>query len=177
MSNSFQRPIDQQRPPQLPYRAAARLLLLGLCLVLWTACGGMASSDPEVDREELQATLEAYLPKLAEAYETWDASVLEEFAVPKEVATVQHNLNLLKQEGRHLRPNFKQVTVEDFKVWNHSNAFVTTFEIWDLRVYALGTDTLTSEAIGQRNRVKYQMKRVEDDWKVLLRQIEPAIQS
>ena len=168
-----------QHIPRIKSRVwqASLPLALSLLALFFTGCEGVAGSDPEVDRMQLQQTLEAYLPKLEEAYETLDATVLEEYAVPKEVATVHHNLQLLKGEGRHLRPVFKQVTVEDFTVWNHSNAFVSTLEIWDLRVYALGTETLTSQAIGQRNRVKYQMKRIGDEWKVLLRQIDSTLQS
>ena len=173
---SYLAKIDDERARSLIFCSEkVSRFLLGMALVVLAACGSVTGSDPEADRVAIEAALDAYLPKLAEAYRTKDASVLEGAAVPKEVVTVQRNLDLLKDEGRELRAVFKQLTVEDFSVWNYSNAFVSTFEVWDLQVYVLGTDTLTSEAIDQRNRVKYQMKRIGEEWVVLLRQIEPAI--
>ena len=69
-------------------------------------------------------------------------------------------------------PTFRQVTVEDVNVWNYSNAFVTTLEVWDLQILAVGTEEVLAEELAQRNRVKYQLKREEDHWRVLFRTIQ-----
>lgn len=143
--------------------------------LLFSGCAKLTGSDPEKDRQQIEALLAAYLPKLAEAYATRDAAVLEGFAVLKEIATVSRLLDELTADGRLVKPTLKQVTVEDFSVWNHANAFVSTFEVWDLRVYSTGSEVLLSESLGQRNRVKYQMKRDGDSWMVLLRQIEQTL--
>ena len=63
-------------------------------------------------------------------------------------------------------PTFRQLTIEDVNVWNYSNAFVSTAEIWDLVVYATGTDQVLAEEFEQHSRVKYQLKRDEDGWRV-----------
>ncbi len=142
------------------------------CLVWLSGCQQLVGSDPETDRRQLETVLKAYLPRLAQAYATRDANLLAGLAVPKEVATVARFLGELGEQGRVIRPALQQVTIEDFKVWNHSNAIVTTLEVWDIRVYASGSDVLLSQALGQRNRVKYQLKRQDDSWTILLRQIE-----
>ncbi|MEM9408214.1 MAG: transposase [Acidobacteriota bacterium] len=97
---------------------------------------------------------------------------LEDFAVEKEIASVRKRVNDLALGGRDLRPELVSVEVEDITVWNHSNAFVTTLEIWNLHIYATGTETVLSEELGQRNRVKYQIKRREEGWQVLYRTLD-----
>ena len=42
-------------------------------------------------------------------------------------------------------------------------------EVWDLRSLALGSREPLAEDLGQSNRVKYQLKREGDSWKVLFR--------
>lgn len=164
-----------RRDPRGRYRSW--MLLVGIAALLSLGgCGKMTGSDPEQDRQQIEALLDAYLPKLAEAYATRDPMVLEGLAVPKEIATVSRLLDELTADGRLVKPTLKQMTVEDFSVWNYANAFVSTFEVWDLRVYSTGSEVLLSESLGQRNRVKYQMKREGDEWIVLFRQIEQTLE-
>ena len=66
--------------------------------------------------------------------------------------------------------------LERVKVWRHVNAYATTLEVWDLQVVAEGTDVVLSEVYNQSNRVKYQLKRRDDSWIVLFRQIEDTFQ-
>lgn len=154
---------------------AGRLLLplVALTLVLTGACGGASSgSDDAEDRRVIQEALEAYLPLLAEAYSTGDLTPLEPFAAQKEVASIRRRIEDLSMQGRTLEATLRSVTVENVKIWNYSNAYVTTHEVWDLEVYATGTDQIMAKEYEQPNRVKYQLKREKDSWRILFRQIQ-----
>ena len=78
----------------------------------------------------------------------------------------------LADQGRYLAPEFKSVTVEKTHTWNYSNAFVTTLEVWDVRLYTLGGDELLGEDLDKNYRVKYQLKRDDDSWRILFRAIQ-----
>ena len=142
--------------------------LLGVQLV---ACGRTASDD-EADRQQIQAMMEIYLPKLAEAYATLEPQVLSGMAAPKEVLSVEKRIDDLLTEGRTLRPTFHEVTIESLDVWNYANAYVTTVEVWDLDLYATGAEEPYRSLSGQRDRVKYQLKREGDSWLILYRAVQ-----
>ena len=166
----------RRRPPTV--REVA-LLTVTLVPLLLAACGGIGEPPPEVVREELEVFLADYLPRLSEAYASQDASLLEGYAVPKELSKIEARTTELAAAGRYFAPELVELTVEDFSTWNYSNAFVSTFEVWDIRAYTLGTDILLQESLGQRNRVKYQLKRKDDGggWQVLYRELGETIES
>jgi hypothetical protein len=144
------------------------LLVAAIALALG-ACGADQRAA-EVDRGEIEALLADYLPRLAEAYRTGDVEVLREVASEKELAAMTKQIgDLMSQEGRVIDPTLESFTVEDINVWNYSNAFVTTIEVWDLKVLASGTDQVLSEVEDQRSRVKYQLKRRDEGWQILSR--------
>ena len=153
-------------------RLSALAVLVALTVLALAACGPSAEREA-VDREEIEALLEQYLPKLGEAYAEQDAEVIAPWVAPKEVARVHQRITELDAGGSLLVPEFHRATVEDVQVWNHSNAFVTTVETWDVRRYATGTMQLLGEDADKTERVRYQMKREGGEWKVLYRTIEP----
>jgi len=103
-------------------------------------------------------------------------AILEGFAVEKEIAGLEKRANDLLAEGRVIRPTPKSLVVESVETWGYANAFATTVEVWDLRVYAAGTDVLLSETLDQRNRVKYQLQRQDDTWLVLFRELDATFE-
>ena len=141
-------------------------------VALLPACGPSEKRQAN-DKAEIQATLEAYLPLLGEAYETGDIELLREWAAEKEMARIYKRVMDLLDQGRALAPTLRQITVENVKVWNYSNAFATTLEVWDVRSMVAGTDQIAAEDLGQTNRVKYQLERNMDSddgrWRVLYR--------
>lgn len=143
-----------------------------LALALAGFACGPSPSDQQADREQIRATLESYLPLLAEAYATGNLEPLEPWAAEKEISRIRKRIEDMAVQGRTLVPRFGQLTVEEVDVWNYSNAVVTTFETWDLAVYATGSQQVLSEALAQPNRVKYQLKRDQDRWRVLFRTIQ-----
>ena len=154
-----------------------RLLLIALLLASLLAAGcGEPGGDPQVNRAEIEAVLRDYLPKLGQAYAQRDTSILEGLAVPKEMARISLRTEELAETGRVYEPEFKEVTVEDVSVWNYSNAFVTTLEVWDVRSFTLGTHLQVNESLGQRNRVKYQLKRKEGSWVILYRELDQTFE-
>ena len=195
-------------------RLTCRALPVAILAVCWLA----ACSDPgdvaEIDEDSIQAALERYAPRLADAYSIGDLQALKAFsrengiddghvkavlakyadlgasplreriakilgghAAEKEIAGMEKRISDLLGESRVIRPSVKSVRVDDIQIWNYANAFVTTLEVWDLRVYASGTDTLLSEALDQHNRVKYQLKRTgRDAWLVLFRELETTFE-
>lgn len=142
-----------------------------LLLLLAVSCIA-GESLPPADEAAIGAAMEEYLPRLATAYATGDLEVLRGVAAEKEIAGLEKRIRDLLAEGRIVEPTFKSVQVEQIDIWSHSNAFVTTLEVWDLAVYASGSHRLLSQELGQRNRVKYQLKRQDDGWRVLYREIE-----
>jgi hypothetical protein len=147
------------------------LSTLVLMLLVAAGCGPSAERQ-QLNRDEIKADLEVYLPLLGEAYATGNLEPLREWAVEKEVARVRKRLDDLASQGRRLVPTFRQMTIEDVHIWNYSNAFVSTLEVWDLQILATGTENLLTEELGQRNRVKYQLEREKDHWRVLFRTIQ-----
>ncbi len=148
-----------------------RLGPTALVLFVLVSCGS-AETRQEVEKGKIQANLETYLPLLGEAYATGNLEKLQPWVAQKEVARVRKRIEDLGQQGRTLVPTFRQLTIEDINVWNRANAYVTTVEVWDLRVLATGTDQVLSEEIAQSNRVKYQLKRGEGRWRILFRTIQ-----
>lgn len=143
-----------------------------LLLALMVAACGPSEEQEQVNRGELQAALETYLPILGEVYATGDLSLLEGLAAEKEIARIHKRIEDLGYQGRRLVPTFRSLTVEESNVWNYSNCYVTTLEVWDLEVRATGTEQVLSSQLEQDNRVKYQLKREDGQWRVLFRTIQ-----
>lgn len=147
-----------------------RTLRIALALVLFVAIGcSSAEEQQEVDTEAIAAALEVYLPLLGQAYATGDLEPLEGLAAQKEIAAIEKRISDLADQGRILEPTFRKVTIEEATVFNYANAYVTTVEVWDLRSLATGSREVLAEDLGQHNRVKYQLKREGDSWRVLFR--------
>jgi len=166
----------------VPVAASLRFLLplLALCLALsLSACSeGFGSPSEEEVKVEVQALLEkSYCPKLGEAYAAGDASLISAFTVPKEVLRITRRIEELAGEGKTYEPIFRQVTVESVSTWNYSNAFATTVEVWDVSSYTTGSRQLLNQQLGQRSRVKYQLKRQDSDrtWVVLYRELAETL--
>ncbi len=143
-------------------------------LAVLTACGASRQERQEDLEGEIRTVLLEYLPALGEAYASADSNALLGLAADKERAAVEKRIQDLLQEGRVLHPTFKELTVEEVNDWNWANAFVTTVEVWDLRVYASGFEDgdPISQELGQRQRVQYQLKRDDGGWLVLFRAIQ-----
>lgn len=176
-------PVDKQIPrTDIPFDASARLrsgtlrLCMGFLLVVFAlttiGCDSSGGGGEEVDKAEIQKVLDEYLPVLGQAYAERNPKLLEPWAVPKEQARIQLRIEELEARGQVYEPGFKSVTVENVSVWNYSNAFVTTVEVWDVKAFTLGTHMLVNESLDQRSRVKYQLKRKDEGWSILYRELE-----
>jgi len=153
---------------------SALVLLGALGLLLLSGCERSAE-QVEVDRQEIEEFLRVYLPKLGDAYGQRDPQLLDGMAVPKELSRIERRTDELAELGQVYEPTFREVTVESASVWNYSNALVSTFELWDVRSFTVGSHLLVNESLGQKNRVKYQLKREGDSWLVLFRELAESI--
>ena len=142
--------------------------LLSLLLLMAVACSS-SEERQQVDTESIAAALEVYLPRLGQAYATGDLAPLEGLAAQKEIAAIAKRISDLAEQGRILEPTFRELTIEEATIFNYANAYVTTVEVWDLRSLATGSREQLAEDIGQSNRVKYQLKREGEGWRVLFR--------
>lgn len=155
-----------------------------LALALAALAGACAPSDPAGQEatddtsanEQIQVMLEAYLPAFATAYRTGDLEPLRQWAVEKEIASLERRLVAMNEEGLALEPELVEVVVEDVQVWNRVNAFATTLETWDLRFVSAGGGIPVSERLGERQRVKYQLKLEDGTWWVYYREVGETIE-
>lgn len=147
-----------------------RFWIVALIAALAAFACGPSPQELEADREAIRDTLEAYLPKLAEAYATGNIEVLRGLTVEKELAKLSKMIGDLAGQGRVFRPELRELTVESVTVFQHDNAYVTTLEVWDVHLYAAGSDRLLGESLSEATRVKYQMKRRREGWQILFRQ-------
>ncbi len=138
------------------------------------ACGGDQRRGGEVDESEIQETLEQYLPMMATAYASGDIAPLNTYAAEREVATVAKRIKEVRLRGERLEPTFHSLTIEKVTPWGYSNAYVTTLEVWDLRLFASHGENPVVETLEQRSRVKYQLRREEDHWIVFYRELIQA---
>lgn len=147
------------------------VIVLAALLTFAVACGDAGSDGVSVaDRADIEALLDAYLPRLAEAYRSGDIEVLRGYASEKEMATLYKLISdLMAEKGRFISSDLKSYEIEEIKIWNHSNAFVRTSELWDVQTIASGSETVMSEMLDQRHRVVYQLKRTDEGWRVILR--------
>ena len=154
--------------------SALRIKTAAACALLATvALLGCSESVEDADeaRVEIKAFLEEFLPALGRAYAERNAYLVEDFVAQKEISRIGKRLSELSAQGQVYEPTVQTITIEDVNIWSHSNAYVTTLEIWDVRRLAAGTDQVLTEVQDQPNRVKYQMKRDIDGWRVLYRTI------
>jgi len=173
-------PPRSPRPGRIARRATRPTLsplpvLLVFCLPLLAVAVGACRPTPEekaADREEIAGFLREYLPKMAEAYRTGDTESLASYAAQKEREAIKKRVRDLAKQGQVLAPSLDSLEVEDVRIWSRVNAYVTTVEVWDIRVLAAGSDSVVRQQLDQSNRVKYQLKRDGDHWRVFWRQLE-----
>jgi len=148
-------------------------LALSLVLALGFAACGPSAEKIEVQRSEVESDLAEFLPLLAKAYSDGDIETLRGHAAEKELARITKRVQELADQGKVLIPKFHSVTVESVNAWSQNQAFATTVEVWDLKLYALGADLrLLSETVQESTRVKYQIRHDGERWRVMARQIE-----
>lgn len=158
---------------RLPLVMRRSLLALSLALaLLLAACGGASPEEAAADRDEIQAFLEDYLPRMAEAYRTGEVETLEPYTTQKERVAIANRVREMARQGQILAPELESVEVEDVTVWSAVNAFASTVEVWDVRILDTGTESVIREQVNQPNRVKYQLKREDGQWRVFGRQLE-----
>ena len=132
--------------------------------------------EHDVTDARVRAVLDGYLELAPLPLRDRLTAILEGYSVEKEIAGLEKRIGDLLAEGRVIRPTVKSIEVESVEVWSHVNAFATTVEVWDLRVYAAGTDVVLSDTVDQRNRVKYQLQRSDQSWHVLFRQLDASFE-
>ncbi len=148
----------------------ALTLLIPLTLLGgWTACTGPSEEAADVDREEIEAFLLEYLPKMSEAYATGDLEPVEPYVSEREVAVLKKNIRDMARQGRTVRTTLRELTIEQVNPLSYATLSVTTVEEWDVQAYALGTENVLGEDLGQVNRVQYQLERDDGEWTLLNR--------
>lgn len=157
-------------PPARPRRAAA--LAAAAALVLLAALGACRPAEEEVaiEEEAIRGVIDRYADLLSKAYAFTDSSLLEPVASQREQAAVEVNIRQLAERGQRIATDLKEMQIEDIGMSDLDNAYVQTFELWEIRVMDLGSERVVSVDPNQRNRVRYQLKRQDGEWRVLWRQ-------
>lgn len=164
------RSATPSRRPARPRAAAAALAAVALLAALAMGACRPAAEEVAVEEEALRTTIDRYADLLSQAYAFTDASLLEPVAAQREVAAVHANIQQLAGAGQRIATDLKELEIEDIGMSDLDNAYVQTFEVWEIRVMDLGSERVISVDPNQRNRVRYQLKRLDGEWKVLWRQ-------
>jgi hypothetical protein len=151
-----------------------RLAVFALALGLF-ACGGERPVS-DSHRQAIESLLTDYTRLLGEAYRAADGTLLAPVATEREQQRVATSIAELAAEGRALRPVFRRMTIESIAPAFRTTYHVDTFEIWDLRVVALGSEQTVSESPAQENRLTYTVIRDGDEWHVLSRVLRSSTQ-
>lgn len=147
-----------------------KTLVLCITVALLTSCAP-SPEEEALDREEIAETLREYGRLLSRAYNFTDPSVLAPVAMPREVIQVESNIALLADQGQRIASHQQELVVEDVRRFQGSNAYVTTYEVWDLRLLDVGSEREISRDDDQQSRVRYHVKIGDDGgWKVVWRQ-------
>lgn len=152
----------------LPAAAVAAVAALALLATL-AACRP-AEEDVAVEEEAIRAVIDRYADLLSQAYAFTDSSLLEPVASQRERAAVEVNIRQLADRGQRIATDLKEMQIEEIGMSDLDNAYVQTFELWEIRVMDLGSERVVSVDPNQRNRVRYQLKRQDGVWRVLWRQ-------
>ncbi|MEM8963383.1 MAG: hypothetical protein AAGD38_18005, partial [Acidobacteriota bacterium] len=138
------------------------------------AVDGGADADPQAIRAEADAALRAYLPQLAAAYKEGDATLLTDYAAPKEIASVAALVEQLADRGQFYDNRLEQLTVEKTSA-DRTTIYATVVELWDVDVRAVGSEELVNSYEDLRYRVQYQLKRGDGElaerWLVYFRAV------
>lgn len=151
-------------------RAAAVAAVAALALLAALAACRPAEEDVEVEEEAIRAVIGRYADLLSQAYAFTDSSLLEPVASQRERAAVETNIRQLADRGQRIATDLKEMQIEEIGMSDLDNAYVQTFELWEIRVMDLGSERVVSVDPNQRNRVRYQLKRQDGVWRVLWRQ-------
>jgi hypothetical protein len=144
----------------------------GAALALLASLAACRPDEQEVavEEEAIRAVIDRYADLLSQSYAFTDSSLLEPVASQRERAAVETNSRQLADRGTRIATDLKELEIEDIGMSDLDNAYVQTFELWEIRVMDLGSERLISIDPNQRNRVRYQLKRQDGVWKVLWRQ-------
>lgn len=151
-------------------RAAALAAVAALALLTSLAACRPDEQEVAVEEEAIHAVIERYADLLSQAYAFTDSSLLEPVASQRERAAVETNIRQLADRGTRIATDLKELEIEDIGMSDLDNAYVQTFELWEIRVMDLGSERVISVDPNQRNRVRYQLKRQDGVWRVLWRQ-------
>jgi hypothetical protein len=146
-------------------------VLLAACAAPGDEEGAEAAASPQT-QAEIEAQLRAYLPVLSHAYASGDIEPLRAYAVERVMAQVEKRVSDLAAGGMVLDPDLRELTVEKVVTWGNDFAMVTTLETWDLHYVSAGAGAPISERLGTRNRVQYQLKKLDGRWTVFHRELQ-----
>ena len=149
---------------------AAAFAVAALALLASLAACRPDEQEVAVEEEAIRAVIDRYADLLSQAYAFTDSSLLEPVASQRERAAVETNIRQLADRGTRIATDLKELEIEDIGMSDLDNAYVQTFELWEIRVMDLGSERVISVDPNQRNRVRYQLKRQDGVWKVLWRQ-------
>jgi hypothetical protein len=154
-----------------PRRSAAVALAAAPLLAALIACGPSEQVQQEA-RADVEELLAAYLPALSEYYRSGDSEHVEGLAAPRERDRVEWLIRDRAQEGMVIDATLQRFEIDRFDLYQHSNALLSTREVWDLRIRAAGSDRIIQEELGKTDGYRYQVKRGDDDgWMVLSREV------
>jgi len=162
------------RPSPFPTILVAPFMAFVIVIIALSGCGP-SEEKVEIQRSDVEADLGEFLPLLAASYSDGNVERLRPYTAEKELARITLRVQELAAEGKVLAPEFQSVTVESVNAWSANQAFATTVEVWQIRLYTIGAERrLITEVPPESSRVKYQIRFDGERWRVMARQIEEA---
>lgn len=136
----------------------------------------LACHSEEHKREleaEVRASLDRYLTRLVIAYREGNATVMKGVASQKEHLEVGNLIMKLYERGYLVDAELVDLQIVYMDVYNETNAFVKTTEIWDVTTRHPRTREVKGKQRGQLLHVTYQISDLPDlGWVVTSRLTE-----
>jgi hypothetical protein len=145
------------------------LILVGALVLAGTACENTTPS--EVERQQVEAAVRAYLDGLTRAYSELSVAPLEGLATGSEIADVRTILQTLASSGDRVEAHMRTIEFMNMEVFREVNATVTLVEVWDVVRF----DAYTGREKGRNDSSVQssiiQLRRIEGRWMVTARRV------
>ncbi len=136
------------------------------------ACGGWPPSRPsDAERAAVETAVNGYLHALAASYSDLDASRLEAWASPQEIAAVRTLLRGLAATGDRVEAQLRGVEIQKWHLFRTVNASLSLVEVWDVARFDAFTGREKGTNPNSVQNTLLTLRLIDGTWKVTARRV------